>query len=155
MHPGVNRIKGLVVLVLLYFLPRTMRSVVLLEYAAMGGTWPCHGGNLTEAIRMPGATGFVRARKKGGERSPPSGVLPRGIELGDAVVPRRDRRGCVVAVYPVLDLFKIVVELGEVRLGEGLLHPGHDLVHQLGGDVLEIVLRKVRHANFLYSSRDC
>jgi len=49
--------------------------------------------------------------------------------------PTWNGRGDVVRVKPLVDFLP-------GRLGEGGLHPAHDLVHDLGVDVLEVLLRK-------------
>src|SRR6266849_7212086 len=82
------------------------------------------------------APGTPAKRKESGRLFPLSFWLgQRGGEFSGAIVPTRNGRGDVVSVKPVVDFLPR-------RLGEGGLHPAHDLVHHLGGKVLGVVLRK-------------
>jgi len=66
-------------------------------------------------------------------------LLSARDELLGPFVPSGDRRGDVVGVEPLVDFLP-------GRLGECGVHPAHNLVHHIGVDVLEVILRKtVRH----------
>ena len=65
-----------------------------------------------------------------------------GEVFGDLLVPPRARPRRVVAVEPVIHLF----EVSEARLGLEPQHLVHDLFHELGRDVAEVVFRKFRHS---------
>jgi len=78
-----------------------------------------------------------RAKRKSGRK--PALVLSARDELLGPFVPSGDRRGDVVGVEPLVDFLP-------GRLGECGVHPAHNLVHHIGVDVLEVILRKtVRH----------